>query len=154
MALVTRPLANRHRGEWCELRYGILLDGGRGGSLFFVTIVVKLDDLRLARCVVGLDPLVQGRAACKTRQVGPGGVGRDMTLSSGVRQRCKVGSGGRSACALVTHGKRGMAHSVASILIRTVGVNDTMDNIILARTALLLSLIEEHLLMIIARNEQ
>jgi hypothetical protein len=35
-----------------------------------------------------------------------------------------------------------------------VGVNDTMDNIILPGTALLLGLIEEHLLMIVARNEQ
>jgi hypothetical protein len=51
------------------------------------------------------------------------------------------------------HLKRGVTGSVADILIGVVGVNDTMNHIILTRIALSLSLIEEHLLMVVTRDE-
>jgi hypothetical protein len=53
----------------------------------------------------------------------------------------------------VGHVKRVVAGSIAGILVGMVMVDNTTNHIILARIALLLSLVEKHLLMIVARNK-
>ncbi|KAI6750078.1 hypothetical protein HG531_007343 [Fusarium graminearum] len=114
---------------------------------------MRLDDQRFANTIVLLNPLVERCAACETGKVGPSGVGRNMAFASRVGKGSGVGGSGRGTGTLVRQLKRVMTSSVASILVDVVMVDDTVDQFILAQVALLLSLVEEHLLVVVARNK-